>query len=262
MQIKEVVEQTGLTKKSIRYYEDCGLISVEKMDNGYKDYKESDIEILKKIKELRLLDFSIQEIIEYQNGNSKTVIQKRMIENQEKINKGIEIDDYLRKLLHDDEMNVEQLVLEKVEEQYKMIRYNWLFGLCNLFVLAVVVIIIWFYRFSLMEENFLVIELISCAVLFVLIYQQNRRNKELKKEGKLIYTRTKIGYVYQLISNILSFFIGTEVAVSCISSVGIGDWFNTVGNIVVSLFMLTLMLVMVGLCFVDSQKIDMEFSIN
>lgn len=262
MQIKEVVEQTSLTKKSIRYYEECGLISVEKMDNGYKDYKESDIHILKKIKELRLLDFSIQEIMEYQNGNSKEVILKRIKENQEKINKGIENDNYLRKLLNDNEMNVEQLLLERIREQSKMIQYNWLFGVCNIFVLALVGVITWFYRFSFIEENFILIGLIGWAILSGLIYQQNRRIKELKKDGKLIYTRTKMGYAYQLIANIFSFFIGTKMVVSCLSSVGIGDWFNTVGNIIVSLIMLTLMLVMVGLCFIDSQKTDMEYSAN
>ncbi|MFA9378421.1 MAG: MerR family transcriptional regulator [Lachnotalea sp.] len=262
MQIKEVEEQTGLTRKSIRYYEDSGLINVEKMKNGYKNYKERDIEILKKIKQLRLLDFSIQEIIEYQNGDTRAVVEKRMIQNETNIKKALEIDKYLKKLLNEDEFNVEQLLKEKVQEQSKMIRYNWLFGMSNICVLIVVGIITWCNRFSILEENLLWIGIMGWAILTVSLYQQERKNKELKKEGKLIYIRTKIECIYQILRNIFPFFIGITVIRSCLSSVGTIDWFNTTGNIVICLFMSVLMILLVVLSFADSQRTDMEYSIS
>ncbi len=63
MQIKDVEKVTGLTAKSIRYYESKGLLRVErKHGNDYRDYSDENIHRLKEIKLLRYLDFSIDEI--------------------------------------------------------------------------------------------------------------------------------------------------------------------------------------------------------
>ena len=63
MTIKEVSEKTNLTVKSIRYYEEKGLIKVNRTDNDYRVYQEEDIKRLKLIKILRYLDFSIDETL-------------------------------------------------------------------------------------------------------------------------------------------------------------------------------------------------------
>lgn len=63
MTIKEVEKLTGLTAKSIRYYEDKGLIKVERNEeNDYRSYSEADVNRLKKIKLLRYLEFSVEEV--------------------------------------------------------------------------------------------------------------------------------------------------------------------------------------------------------
>lgn len=63
MTIKEVERLTGLTAKSIRYYESKHLITVARnKENSYRDYSETDVEQLKRIKLLRYLDFSVEEI--------------------------------------------------------------------------------------------------------------------------------------------------------------------------------------------------------
>ena len=65
MKIKEVSERTGLTKKTIRYYEAEGLLSPEKQwQNGreYRNYSEADIQQLTKIAALRRARFSVEEI--------------------------------------------------------------------------------------------------------------------------------------------------------------------------------------------------------
>ncbi len=65
MKIKEVSQRTGLTKKTIRFYEAEGLLSPEKTwRNGreYRTYSEQDILRLEKIAELRRARFSVEEI--------------------------------------------------------------------------------------------------------------------------------------------------------------------------------------------------------
>lgn len=70
MQIKEVENLTGLTAKSIRLYEEKGLIKVDRnKDNQYRKYSQENIETLKVIKLLRYLEFSISEIKEILEGS-------------------------------------------------------------------------------------------------------------------------------------------------------------------------------------------------
>lgn len=63
MQIKEVEKLTGLTAKTIRFYEAKGLINVERNEaNSYRSYSENEVERLKLIKLFRYLEFSVEEI--------------------------------------------------------------------------------------------------------------------------------------------------------------------------------------------------------
>lgn len=65
MKIKEISQITGLTKKTIRYYEAEGLLNPEKQwVNGreYRDYSQKDVQQLEKIAALRRARFSVEEI--------------------------------------------------------------------------------------------------------------------------------------------------------------------------------------------------------
>ena len=63
MLINEVENVVGLSKKSIRYYEENGLLSPKrKEENGYRIYTDDDIHKLKVIKFLRELDVPIREL--------------------------------------------------------------------------------------------------------------------------------------------------------------------------------------------------------
>ena len=80
MKIKEVSEKTGLTKKTIRYYEAEGLLNPEKQwQNGreYRNYSEQDIFQLEKIAALRRARLSVEEIrhIEYVPEDIPAVFQ-------------------------------------------------------------------------------------------------------------------------------------------------------------------------------------------
>ncbi len=62
MKIQHVEELVGITRKNIRFYEDQGLLSPKRAENGYREYHEEDIRRLKQIKFLRKLFVPIEEI--------------------------------------------------------------------------------------------------------------------------------------------------------------------------------------------------------
>ncbi len=62
MLINEISSLVHLSKKAIRLYESKGLLRVSRTENGYRDYSNSDAEILSKIKLLRMAGISISDI--------------------------------------------------------------------------------------------------------------------------------------------------------------------------------------------------------
>ena len=62
MKIRTVEELVGITRKNIRFYEEEGLLTVKRADNGYREYDAEDIVRLKQIKFLRRLFVPIEEI--------------------------------------------------------------------------------------------------------------------------------------------------------------------------------------------------------
>lgn len=61
MNIGEVSERAGLPPKTIRYYEDIGLVRPLRSDNGYRAFRESDIHKLAFLGRARTLGFSIED---------------------------------------------------------------------------------------------------------------------------------------------------------------------------------------------------------
>lgn len=63
MKINEVEALAGITKKNIRFYEEQGLLNPKRnAENGYREYGEEDVKILRRIRLLRKLDVPIDEI--------------------------------------------------------------------------------------------------------------------------------------------------------------------------------------------------------
>ena len=63
MKINEVEALSGIPKKNIRFYEEQGLLSPRRNpENGYRDYGEEDVLVLRRIRLLRKLDVPIDEI--------------------------------------------------------------------------------------------------------------------------------------------------------------------------------------------------------
>ncbi|MBP3520233.1 MAG: MerR family transcriptional regulator, partial [Oscillospiraceae bacterium] len=70
MTIKELEQAVGMTRANIRFYEQEGLISPRREENGYRDYSQADVETLERIKLLRRLQLGLEEIRALQNGES------------------------------------------------------------------------------------------------------------------------------------------------------------------------------------------------
>ena len=69
MTIKEMEARTGLTRANIRFYEAEGLITPERRPNGYRDYSEEDLTVLQRVKLLRSLHMSLEEIKAVRTGD-------------------------------------------------------------------------------------------------------------------------------------------------------------------------------------------------
>ena len=61
MQIREVEQSAGLPAKTIRYYEEIGLVRPNRQDNGYRIYSTEDVHRLRFLQRARGLSFSIED---------------------------------------------------------------------------------------------------------------------------------------------------------------------------------------------------------
>ena len=61
MNIGDVAERSGLPAKTIRYYEDIGLIRPHRSANGYRCFAENDLHKLAFLARARALGFSIED---------------------------------------------------------------------------------------------------------------------------------------------------------------------------------------------------------
>lgn len=68
MKTSDLERELGLSKHTIRYYEKEGFITPQRDDNGYRNYSDEDLQILKLVKFLRGLNISIDDVKAIING--------------------------------------------------------------------------------------------------------------------------------------------------------------------------------------------------
>ena len=61
MRIGELAERAGTTTRTLRYYETRGLLSARRTGNGYREYDEEDLRLLRQIRLLQDFGFELEE---------------------------------------------------------------------------------------------------------------------------------------------------------------------------------------------------------
>lgn len=95
MLLNEIVEEVGMTKRAIKYYEEKGLLKVEKDSNGYRNYSRQDVEALKRISLYRKLGIGIKDIQKLLQGEDKSILQQIY---EEKLNEKMLQDEEIKAL--------------------------------------------------------------------------------------------------------------------------------------------------------------------
>ena len=96
MTIRDVELATGMTRANIRFYEEQGLISPERQSNGYREYTQTHVDILLRVKLLRALGMSVEKIRKLVAGESELLPaldeqirilsqQQRALENSQRV---------------------------------------------------------------------------------------------------------------------------------------------------------------------------------
>ena len=62
MTMKEIENLSGMSRANIRFYETEGLLRPARDSNGYRNYSEEDLNTLRKIRLLRTLHLSLEDI--------------------------------------------------------------------------------------------------------------------------------------------------------------------------------------------------------
>ena len=83
--IGELAARVGLTERTIRYYEELGLLeSVKRLEGGVRVYTDDDVRRLKYIRKLKTLGLSLQEMLElenmYRRHRSNRTVLPRLLE--------------------------------------------------------------------------------------------------------------------------------------------------------------------------------------
>ncbi|NPC91807.1 MerR family transcriptional regulator [Bacillus sp. WMMC1349] len=102
MKIDQVAKRSGLTKRTIRFYEEIGLLSAPKRtDGGVRLYSEDDLEELQKVVMTKeVLGFSLQELQQFIETSKQLEMNKEgyllSLDKRERKAKLEEIQDMLR----------------------------------------------------------------------------------------------------------------------------------------------------------------------
>ena len=83
MRLNEVIKQVDLSKRAIKFYEEKGLLKTKRDSNGYRNYTDKDISLLKEISSYRKMGIGLLDVKEILND--KSVLKQILIEKKKEI---------------------------------------------------------------------------------------------------------------------------------------------------------------------------------
>ncbi|WP_182917122.1 MerR family transcriptional regulator [Bacillus sp. PK3_68] len=95
--IGQFKKMSGLTARTLQYYDEIGLLAAKRTSSGHRYYQESDLWILQKIVSLKFLGFSLEEIADFirkdtWNEKDSLIFQRDLMEKKrEQLNDAIRL---------------------------------------------------------------------------------------------------------------------------------------------------------------------------
>ena len=125
MKISEASKIAGVSKRTLQYYDDEGLLSVKRMENNHRDYDLESLQIIWKILNLKEMGFELEEI-------RRLLVQDRISfdEKKEEIRKKIKDYQiqykYIEYIVRNGfpEINKKESYIEQIEKMKKEIDNN------------------------------------------------------------------------------------------------------------------------------------------
>ncbi len=119
MTIKEMEALSGMTRANIRFYESEGLLHPTRGENGYRNYTQTDLQELERIRLLRTLEIPLEEIKQLRQGDRdlRRVLQEQLTvlkQTQEALSNALS----LCQRIYDDGATYQTLDAQKYLQQY------------------------------------------------------------------------------------------------------------------------------------------------
>src|SRR5579875_339046 len=110
--IEQVATRTGLTKRTLRYYEELGLLPpTERTEGNYRLYSEADVQRIERIKKMRdLLGFSLNDVREMLEADDERVQIKEAYQHETEVEAKLAQLDRSDELLHNQLRLIEQKI--------------------------------------------------------------------------------------------------------------------------------------------------------
>ena len=121
MLIHEACRVCGLTKKAVAYYTEQGLISPDVMENGYRNFSEGDIALLKKIAILRGLGLAVPDIQMVLDKQEAGALRKVSHKKEMEISELQEKQNLIEKLAQDNNWDDAYAQLEALEQKQSIL---------------------------------------------------------------------------------------------------------------------------------------------
>lgn len=109
MNVRDAGKRSGLPSKTIRYYDEIGLVVPDRRENGYRDYDNRAVQKLAFLKRARQLGFSIEdcrqllslyEDKERASADVKTLAEKHLTEIDTRLEELQQLRNTLKHLVH------------------------------------------------------------------------------------------------------------------------------------------------------------------